>query len=130
MDVGTRKMLGQFFLSIGSNMKTGTKYMLYAAAISASLCAILIVGPAAGQQAPDHAIEQATFRSPAADDAAKSVRFSRRSARVGDEVEQNIGLELRMTMSMRQENQLVGKNQTTVRTNQRRVMTTTAVDNG
>src|SRR5436190_615829 len=35
-----------------------------------------------------------------------------------------------MTMTMRQANELVGKSQTTVRTNQKRVLTTTEVDHG
>src|SRR5262249_32337319 len=51
-------------------------------------------------------------------------------ARVGDMVEQNLGLDLKMTMAMRQDNEVVGKSVTTVRTNQRRVLTTTEINNG
>jgi hypothetical protein len=98
--------------------------------ISTALVMILIVGAAAGQQLPASRVEQAAFSRPASGDAAQQVSFSRLVAHVGDEVEQNLGLDFRMTMTMRQDNELVGKSQTTVRTNQKRVLTTTEVDNG
>ena len=104
-------------------MNTGTT-------IATALVMILIVGTATGQQPPDSHVEQATFSRPASSDAAQQVSFARQATRVGDEIEQNLGLELRMTMTMRQANDLVGKSQTTVRTNQKRVLTTTEVDHG
>ncbi len=111
-------------------MKTGIKFTYAPVATATALATILIVGTVAGQQPADRGVEQAAFTSPEAPKGAQTVHFAKQPARVGDEVEQNIGLELRMTMSMRQGNELVGKNQTTVRTNQRRVLTTTAVDDG
>src|SRR6476659_1385822 len=98
--------------------------------IATVLVMILTVGTAAGQQQPDSHVEQATFSGQASSDATNHVSFARRATRVGDEIEQNLGLELRMTMTMRQANELVGKSQTTVRTNQKRVLTTTEVDYG
>ena len=98
--------------------------------IATALVMILTVSTAAGQQQPDSQVEQAAFTRPASGDAAQKVSFSRQATRVGDEIEQNLGLELRMTMTMRQANEMVGKSQTTVRTNQKRVLTTTEVDHG
>ena len=98
--------------------------------IATVLVMILTVCTAAGQQQPDSHVEQATFSGPASSDATQHVSFARRATRVGDEIEQELGLELRMTMTMRQANELVGKSQTTVRTNQKRVLTTTEVDHG
>jgi hypothetical protein len=98
--------------------------------IATALVMILTVGTASGQQLRDSRVEQATFSRPASSDAAQQVSFSRQTTHVGDEIEQNVGLDLRMTMTMRQANELVGKSQTTVRTNQKRVLTTTEVDHG
>jgi hypothetical protein len=97
--------------------------------IATALLMILTVGTATGQQT-DSNVKQATFSRPAAGDAAQKVSFARQATRAGDEIEQNLGLELRMTMTMRQDNEMVGKSQTTVRTNQKRVLTTTEVDHG
>src|SRR4051812_12755809 len=95
------------------------------------LVTILAVGPSAAQQLADSQVEQASFgatsRERASGDSAQRVSFSRQAVRVGDEVEQILGFELRMTMTMRQGNEMVGKSQTTVRTNQKRVLTTTEV---
>jgi hypothetical protein len=97
--------------------------------IATALAMILTVGTAAGQQ-PDSQVEQAAYTRPASGDATQKVSFSRQAMRVGDEIEQNLGLELKMTMTMRQGSEMVGKSQTTVRTNQKRVFTTTEVDHG
>jgi hypothetical protein len=76
-------------------------------------------------------VNQATFKQSSPTSAQQqSVRFGRRLARVGDQTEQTVSLEMRLTLSMRRENEIVGKNQTTVRTHQRRVLTTTAIDSG
>jgi hypothetical protein len=104
-------------------MNTGTT-------IAIALAMILTVGTAAGQQLPAARVEQATYSRPASKDAAQQITFARQAMRVGDEIEQNLGLELRMTMTMRQATEMVGKSQTTVRTNQKRVLTTTEVDHG
>jgi hypothetical protein len=83
-----------------------------------------------GQQLPDSPVRQAAFSRPASDAAPQNIRFSRQTTRVGDEIEQNLGLELRMTMTMRQGNEMIGTDHTTVRTNQKRVLTTTEVADG
>jgi hypothetical protein len=98
--------------------------------IATALVTILTVGAAHGQQPPDSHVKQAAFSQPASTGVIQQVSFSRQATCVGDEIEQNIGLDLRMTMTMRQANEMVGKSQTTVRTNQKRLLTTTEVDHG
>ncbi|MEX0641284.1 MAG: hypothetical protein WD468_01210 [Pirellulales bacterium] len=96
--------------------------------------ALDLAAPAPGQQlqlAADGPVKQAAFDRPAASDAPRqSVRFGRQPVRIGDEAEQTIALEMRLKLVMRRANELIGKNQTTMRTSQRRVMTTTAVEAG
>src|SRR5262249_50372550 len=113
----------QFSTQLAPNMNTGIK-------LATALATILTALTAVGQQQPDSRVEQAAFSRPASGSAAQKVTFARQAARVGDELEQNLGLELRMTMTMRKANEIAGKSQTTVRTDQKRVMTTTEVDNG
>jgi hypothetical protein len=55
------------------------------------------------------------------------VTFSKRPARVGDEVEQTLSVEMRMATTLRQGNQVGEKSRTTARNSQRRVVTTTAI---
>ncbi len=129
---GCRQACGRYPATLSSglrfNMKTGINVAVARAV--AALVTILTVCTAVGQPSPDSRIEQAAFSRPASNNAIRQVSFARQVVHVGDEVEQNVGLELRMTMTMRQANEMVGKNQTTVRTNQKRVLTTTEVENG
>jgi hypothetical protein len=106
-----------------ANMNTGIT-------IATVLVMILTASAAHGQEPSDSHVKQATFSRPASSDAAQQVSFARQSTRVGDEIEQNLGLDLRMTMTMRQASEMVGKSQTTVRTSQKRVLTTMEVDHG
>jgi hypothetical protein len=110
-------------LQLLTNMNTGT-------ILATAFVTIVTSVPAVGQQLPDSRVEQATFSRPASATAAQHATFARQAVCVGDEVEQSLGLELRMTMAMRQGNEMVGKSQTIVRTKQQRVMTTTEVDKG
>jgi hypothetical protein len=112
------------------NMKTGIKAIIRFVQLASVTFAAFTVGRAAAQQPTDRSVQPAAFSRPATGTAVQQVRFSRQPAKVGDEVQQNIGLELRLTMSMRQGNQVTGKNQTLLRTNQRRVVTTSEVDSG
>ena len=112
-----------------SIMKTGSHPRL-ARATAAVLLLVACTCSANAQPAADPDVEQATFTRPSLGDVPEIVTFARHDAHKGDEAEQTIGLDLRMTMTMRQANEVVGKNQTTVRTNQKRLITTTAVDNG
>lgn len=76
-------------------------------------------------------VKQAAFTHASADtDGAQSIRFGRQPSRLGDRIEQNVALEMRLKMLMRRENEVVGNNQSTVRTKQRRVVTATAVEDG
>src|SRR3954468_11468163 len=92
------------FLKLAPNMKTGIT-------IATVLITILAVGSVAGQQLADSQVEQASFgvnsRQPASSEPAQRVTFSRQAVRVGDEVEQDLGLELRMTMTTRRGNEVV-----------------------
>jgi hypothetical protein len=60
----------------------------------------------------------------------QSVRFGRHTAHVGDRVEQEIALAMRLATSLRQGNRLVEQKQTTMRTSQHRIVTTTEVSAG
>lgn len=102
----------------------------YAGAVIAASLVLLAIGTAAGDEANDARIEQAAYTRSESKASAQSVTFARQPAQVGDEVEQNLSLDLKMTMTMRQGNEVAGKSVTTVRTNQRRVLTTTEVNNG
>lgn len=104
--------------------------------IARILSAVIVIGTltfradrVAGQQPATNSVQQAAFSRPTSTDV-QHVHFSRQPAQAGDDVEQSISLEMRMTMSMRQANELVGRSQTCVRTSQRRVVTTTAVESG
>jgi hypothetical protein len=83
------------------------------------------------QLAADASVKQAAFDRPAASSAPRQqVQFGRKAAGVGDEAEQTIALEMRMSLVVLRAREQVGKKQSTVRTSQRRVVTTTAVEEG
>ena len=93
----------------------------------------LAIPAAAEQPTPitNPSIQQTAFNRPAAVEAQpRSVRFGRQPTRVGDQIEQTVAIEMRLKLTMRRANELIGKNQTTVRTSQRRIVTTTAIDAG
>ncbi|MEX2308049.1 MAG: hypothetical protein WD738_10675 [Pirellulales bacterium] len=77
--------------------------------------------------ATNPAVQRASFDR-ASRELQKTVQFGRRVACAGDQVEQSISLEMRLATSLRQGNELVERNQTLVRSPQRRVVTTTEVD--
>lgn len=66
--------------------------------------------------------------TPIGSSTAQSITFGRQPVRVGDESEQAVTVEMRMKLTMRRANELLGSHQSTVRTTQRRVVTTTSVD--
>jgi hypothetical protein len=110
-------------------MKNRSKTSAGAAVTTAALV-LLVVGTAVGEEVNDSHVKQAAYTRSESKAPAQSVTFARQAAQIGDQVEQNLGLDLKMTMTMRQGNEVAGKNVTTVRTNQRRVLTTTEVNNG
>jgi hypothetical protein len=94
---------------------------------------LIVESPSMAQQPRPGArpvVQQTAFDRTTAASAQQAVRFGRRPAQVGDQTEQTIALEMKLTLNMRRGNELLGKNQSTVVTNQRRVMTTRAVDAG
>jgi hypothetical protein len=72
-------------------------------------------------------VRQAAFDRDGSRGGQQTIRFGRHAVRVGDQTEQHISLEMRMTVSMLRSNQLFEKNQTQVQTKQRRVLTTDEV---
>ena len=58
------------------------------------------------------------------------VQFGRQPVRIGDRMEQKISLEMRLTNSVRQGNQMFEKNRISMRNDQQRVVTTTEVTDG
>src|SRR4051812_8307452 len=88
---------------------------------------IVIVSVAAqslAQQLNTGPVEQAAFRQASSEISGRRVRFERRLAQVGDAVEQEINLQMRMTTSIRQANELTGQHRNTVTSDQRRIVTT------
>jgi hypothetical protein len=97
-------------------------------AIHLSMLALLGLGMPA---VADEPVQQTAFNRPApVGMQPQSVRFGRQPTRIGDQIEQTVAIEMRMALTMRRGNELLGKNQSTVRTNQRRIVTTTAIDAG
>src|SRR3954451_17734385 len=97
-----RKIRGPVPCHLSANMNIGTT-------IATALVTILTVGAANGQQPADSHVKQAAFSRPASTGARQQVTFARQATHVGDEIEQNVGLQLRMTTTMRQVNEMVGK---------------------
>lgn len=75
-------------------------------------------------------VEQTSFdrEKTVAEANAQSVTFGQQPLHVGDESEQTVTVEMRMKLIMRRENELLGSHQSTVRTSQHRIVTTTAVE--
>jgi hypothetical protein len=79
------------------------------------------------------AVQQTSFNRAAGSDsnsAPQTVQFGRRAPRLGDVTDQAISMDMRLTLNMRQGNEIISKNQSAARTEQHRIMTTTAVDAG
>jgi hypothetical protein len=96
------------------------------------LCLLSVAGTSFAQQTlpvASPAVKQTGFERPAAENQ-QAVRFGRQPTRVGDQTEQTIALEMKLTLNMRRGNELLGKNQSTVVTSQRRIMTATAIEAG
>jgi hypothetical protein len=90
-----------------------------------------VVAAQQSQPPAKSAVRPAAFNVPTPSAAGpQTVTFGRQDAHVGDEVEQKLSLAMKLATTVRQGNQLVEKSQTTVRTDQRRTVTTTAVEAG
>src|SRR4051812_26530318 len=75
-------------------------------------------------------VEQAAFRQTAPNTPPQRVRFERRLSKAGDVVEQEINLQMRMTTSIRQGNELTGQHRSNVTSRHQRVVTTLDVAGG
>jgi hypothetical protein len=75
-------------------------------------------------------MQKTSFDRAALRETPSTVHFSKRPARIGDEVEQAISLEMRLATSVRRGNELTEKSQTSLRAEQRRVVATTEVEAG
>ena len=108
-------------------------YPRIAISLSCSVCLLGGVTPMKAQQMPaaGSAVQPAAFnRSALAAQPQQAVRFGRQAVSVGDQAEQTVAVESRLTLTMRRGNELFGKNQSTVQSNQRRIITTTEVHGG
>jgi hypothetical protein len=82
------------------------------------------------QPSQPSAVQTASFDRSGRDEARKAVRFDRRAACVGDEVEQTVSMEMRLATSMRRGSELAERNHTAIRSENRRITTTSEVDAG
>lgn len=73
------------------------------------------------------AVQEASFDRPRSSNS-EVVRFARRPAQVGDQVEQTLLFEMRLTTTLRQRNEVIESNQTLMRSRQRRAVAMTEVD--
>src|SRR4051794_39515191 len=108
-------------------MKRASSTSLLRTAFALTLC---VPAHALGEQPGTGGVEQVAFRQPAPKIPAERVRFQRRAAQVGDRVEQEVSLQMRMTTSIRQANELAGQHRNTVTSNLRRKVTTLEVADG
>lgn len=94
-------------------------------------CFSLVVAttPATAQDGSNSDVRQAAFTR-AGSRVPQTVTFAKQGPRVGDQIEQQISIELRMATSYRQGDKIVDKNETTMRNNQRRITTTVEVCDG
>jgi hypothetical protein len=91
---------------------------------------LLVASLARGQQpaaTPPSPVRAAAFAATSPGTTGHAVRFGRRAARVGDEVQQTLTLEMRLKTLLRQGNELKEQKHTRVCTRQRRVVTATEV---
>jgi hypothetical protein len=80
--------------------------------------------------ASDSSVRTAGFEGTGQKSSRQRVTFAKRAPRVGDEVEQSLGLQMQMVTTMRQGNQLGEKSRTSARNELRRVVSTTHVEAG
>jgi hypothetical protein len=73
-------------------------------------------------------VKRASFDRSVSREDLDRVKFAKQAARVGDEVEQTLALEMRLATMLRQGNQIGEKSRTVARNEQRRVVTTTHVE--
>ncbi len=75
-------------------------------------------------------VQQTSFdrEKPLSEATSQTVTFGQQPLHVGDQSEQTATVEMRMKLIMRRENELLGSHQSTVRTSQHRIVTTTAVE--
>lgn len=76
------------------------------------------------------AVKTASLERVTSPSSQQRVAFRKRAAHVGDEVEQSLALEVRLSTMKRQGAEIIDKSQTTARNEQHRVMKTTHVENG
>jgi hypothetical protein len=112
-----------------ANQIRGCKRFTWAIALALSASPVVTFAQPA-RQVRDSAVQPASLVRSGDEREDQTVRFARQTARVGDQVEQQLALEMRLTTSLRQGNQIVEKNQMTMRTDQHRAVTTTEVEAG
>lgn len=99
-------------------------------ATCASIALLLLVGQCGAQPADAPAVEPASYDRAAPAAAGQRVGFGRREPQVGDQLEQNLLVTLRLDTMVRQNSQVLEQAKTVLRRQQRRVVTTTHVNQG
>jgi hypothetical protein len=116
------------------NMTMNTQPAGRRLALLASALAVLLASRSAvsqqTRQSSATAVRSTSFADSASRGESQNVGFGRHAPRVGDRVEQTLALEMRLAMSVRQGNQLTGKSQMRMLSEQRRVVTTSEVQAG
>ena len=91
------------------------------------LASLLVVSDSNAQSVAPASYDRAT---PVKSDAGQSVTFGRRAPQVGDQLEQNLAVRLRLDTLVRQNQQVIEKSKTVLCRQQRRVVTTTHIKDG
>lgn len=97
--------------------------------LTVAIATAIPTSQAVAEDAQPSAVQPASFAR-ADSPAPQTVQFGRQGPRVGDQVEQKIALEMRLVTSLRQGDQILETNETTMRNTQRRAVTTSEVLDG
>ncbi len=99
------------------------------AALSLAI-ALTIVVRVDAQTTLESAVAPASYERAATIETGQSVTFSKRAPQVGDQLEQNLAVGLQLDTMVRQNAEVLEKSKTSLRRQQRRVITTTHVKDG
>ena len=96
---------------------------------AAVLAPWLAAAPCVGQTSLP-AVQPASYNRTLAAPATQSICFGRRAPQIGDQLEQNLSVQLELTSTVRQGSEILQKSKTALDRRQRRLLTTTHVRNG
>jgi hypothetical protein len=128
---GASMIAAQFATSITITTPLPFMRTLTHSAIRALLACLVgsLTAFAAEPKAPEtSSVKQAAYNATTPGDSPRTVTFHRQPVHVRDQAEQSLSFEMRLATSIRRGNELVERNQATVRSDQRRVVTTTEIE--